>query len=120
MILSPFLTFPCDCDKACRRVQFQLTQAGLRAVQTFDLQSARHTLSECPCPHHSTAECDCQMVVLLVYGKAGEPLTLILHGNQGATWVSFAEGTGERADARLMSAVRNILEELPAQIGNRT
>jgi len=85
MILSPFLTFPCDCDKACRRVQSQLAQAGLRAVQTFDLQSARHALSECPCPHHGTAECDCQMVVLLVYGKAEEPLTLILHGNQGIT-----------------------------------
>jgi len=25
------------------------------------------------------------MVVLLVYGKAEEPLTLILHGNQGIT-----------------------------------
>jgi len=115
MILSPFLTFPCDCDKACRRVQFQLAQAGLRAVQTFDLQSARHALSECPCPPHGTAECDCQMVVLLVYGKAEEPLTLILHGNQGVTWVSFAEGTGQMGDAKLMSAVQAALKaNLPA------
>lgn len=115
MILLPFLTFPCDCGEVCRQAQTKLAQAGLRAVQTFDLRSARHALSECPCPHHGTAECDCQMVVLLVYGKAGEPLTLILHGNQGVTWVSFAEGTGQRGDAKLMSAVQATLKvNLPA------
>jgi len=116
MMLSPFLALPCDCSQARRRMQAQLARAGLRAVQTFDLQSARHALSDCPCPHHGTAECDCQMVVLLVYGEAEEPLTLILHGHQNITWVSFAEGAGQGGKSKLMSAVRNILEELPAQI----
>ncbi len=90
-------------------MQFQLGQAGLHAVQTFDLQSARHALSECPCPHHDTAECDCQMVVLLVYGEAEKPVTLILHGNQNITWVSFAEGAGQRGDVQLMSVVQAAL-----------
>lgn len=106
MILLPFLTVPCDCGKACRQMQAQLAQSGLRAVQTFDLQSARRTPPECPCPYHSTADCDCQMVVLLVFGEAEEPVTLILHGNQDITWVSFAERAGQRGDVKLMSAVQ--------------
>jgi hypothetical protein len=66
-----------------------LLKAGLRSVQTFDLHTARAAMHDCECPHHSTDQCDCQMIVLLVYGKVEEPVSLILHGNDGTTWLSI-------------------------------
>jgi hypothetical protein len=57
------------CDEAVDWVIEQAYQAGLSVLRTFDLQMARHAQTSCPCPHHGTDQCDCQMVVLLVYQK---------------------------------------------------
>ncbi len=118
--LSPFLTLNCGCDEALQWTKRHLSRAGLRALQTFDLHTARHALDavQCPCPHHGTEACDCQMVILLVYGKEGDvstplntsPATLILHGNDGQTWLSLAENPNQRADAKTISAIRHALE----------
>jgi len=77
----PFLSIPCSCDQALLLTRTLLSQAGLSVVQTFDLNTARLGHHNCSCPHHGTYACDCQMIVLLVYGKPAEPATLILHGN---------------------------------------
>lgn len=37
---------------------------------SFDLPSVLTTPTGCICPHHGTDPCDCQMVVMLVYGTA--------------------------------------------------
>jgi hypothetical protein len=50
------------------------------------------------------------MIVLLVYGEAAEPTTLILHGNNGQTWVSIADSAVQRGDAKLVGRIRNALE----------
>jgi hypothetical protein len=109
MTTSPFLTVDLSCDMALQMAKQKLSLAGLRALQTFDLHTARGALEDCPCPHHGTEQCDCQMVVLLVYGSASEPVTLILHGNDGQTWISLADGPGQRADARTVSAIQQAL-----------
>ena len=109
-MLSPFLTLKCSCDEALLWTKKQLSQAGLRVIQTFDLHAARHTLDDCPCPHHGTRECDCQMLVLLVYGEVVEPATLVLHGNDGQTWLSIADNPRQRADAKLINSIRQALE----------
>ena len=90
MNMSPFLTVNLTCDITLPWVSNQLLKAGLRSVQTFDLHTARAALHDCDCPHHGTDQCDCQMVVLMVYGKTEEPATLMLHGNDGTTWLSIA------------------------------
>jgi hypothetical protein len=82
----------------------------LRAVQTFDLHTARVGLHDCPCPNHGTNECGCQMVILLVYGKTAEPVTLILHGNDGKTWLSIVDNPLQRADSKLITAIQHALE----------
>lgn len=110
MNISPFLSVNYPCDKALRWTKKQLSQAGLRAVQTFDLHSARAGLHDCPCPNHGTEECDCQMVIVLVYGIAEQPATLFLHGNDGQTWLSIADEPRQRADARLVAEIRLALE----------
>ncbi len=107
---SPFLSINHPCDEALQWTKQQLSQASLRVVQTFDLHTARLALHDCPCPNHGTEECDCQMVVLLVYGKVAEPATLILHGNDGQTWVSIANDSQQRANEKLIHSIQQALE----------
>ena len=111
-ILSPFLSIDSSCDQTLQTIKTILSQAGLSAVQTFNLNTARLGLHECCCPNHGTDECDCQMIVLLVYGETAEPATLILHGNDGKTWVSMADNALQRADSRFITNIRHVLESL--------
>ena len=110
MNISPFLTVNHSCDKTLQWTSHQLQKAGLRSVQTFDLHTARIGSHECQCPNHGTEACDCQMVVLLIYGDTVEPVTLILHGNDGQTWLS----TPEASRSSLKEQIRQVLnaEEL--------
>jgi len=128
MNTSPFLSINHSSDEALQWTKQQLLQAGLRPIQTFDLHTARLALHDCPCPNHGADECDCQMVVLLVYGQAVDvstlptvvntsPATLILHGNDGQTWVSIANDPQQRTDAKLITSIRQALEiKLPVSI----
>jgi hypothetical protein len=114
MNMSPLLAVNLTCDRTLPWVSQQLLKAGLRGVQTFDLHGARAALNDCDCPHHGTDQCDCQMVILLVYGSTAEPVTLILHGNDGQTWLSIPNGSA--SNATLASQIQNSLQpgSLPA------
>lgn len=105
-----FLTVDLPCDMALQAAKKKLSQTGLRALQTFDLHTARHIQRDCPCPNHGTQDCDCQMVVLMVYGEPAEPATLILHGSDGRTWFSLAEVPSQRADRKLVAAIMRALD----------
>lgn len=125
MNISPFLSVNQPCDEALRWTKKQLSQAGLRAVQTFDLHTARAGLHDCHCPNHGTEDCDCQMVILLVYGKTSDvstpldtsvstplntnPVTLFLHGNDGQTWLSIADEPRQHVDSKLLAGIRQAL-----------
>lgn len=110
MNISSFLSIYHPCDEALQWVRAQLLQADLRPIQTFNLHTARLAMHDCSCPNHGTDECDCQMVVLLVYGRTADPATLILHGNDGKTWVSIATDTQQRANAKLIHSIQQALE----------
>ena len=107
--LIPFLVLDQTCDQVLAWVNQQLTSADLRVVQTFDLQVARLAHPDCPCPHHGTNDCNCQMVVLLVYRKQDDPATLVIHGQDGRTWVSLAGPVGKRANQHLETAIRRAI-----------
>ena len=47
---------------------------------------------------------------MLVYGKAHEPVTLILHGNAGQTWVSITDSPYPKSDVELVNAIQRALE----------
>ena len=110
--ISPFLSIDSPCKNALPWIRQQLLQAGLRPTQTFDLQTARLGLQDCSCPNHGTEACDCQLVVLLVYGEVAEPATLILHGNDGKTWLTFSDNPLYRADLNLVNSIRRALENV--------
>jgi hypothetical protein len=112
--LSPFLSIDSPCEIALQTVRQHLLQVGLRPIQTFDLQTARFGLHHCACPNHGTENCDCQLIVLLVYGEAAEPVTLILHGNNGTTWIAVSDNPLYRADLKLVNRIQQTLEKVPA------
>jgi hypothetical protein len=109
---SPFLILEQSCEVAIEWLIRQITQAGMNVVRTFDLQVARLAQSGCTCPHHGTDQCDCQMVVLLVYSNTGDthgernPVSLVAHGYNGQTWLSVIDTPQQRADPRLEAAIR--------------
>lgn len=107
--LLPFLALDQTCEQVQAWVDGKLTSVGFRVVQTFDLHIARLAHPDCPCPHHGTDECDCQLVVLLVYGKQEDPATLVIHGQDGQTWLSLATPAETRSRQHLESTVRNML-----------
>jgi hypothetical protein len=111
----PFLILEQPCDDAIDWVTQQMSRAGLQVVRTFDLHVARHALAHCACPHHGTDQCDCQMVVLLVYGSGGyksaeqQPISMVAHGYNGQTWFSVVDTPQQRADPHLEATIRRAL-----------
>jgi len=102
---SPFLIIVQSYDEALDWVTSRLNSVGLHVMRTFDLQAARHTHAGCPCPHHGTEQCDCQMVVLLVYGGDNRPISMVAHSFDGRTWFSLVDTPQQRADPRLETAI---------------
>ena len=117
MNISPFLSTNWPCHDALPRVAQQLKDAGLRTVQTFDLHSAMSGTHGCSCINHGTEECDCQMVVLLVYGSAVEPETLILHGDSKRTWISLADTVLQNRNPQLQISIQKALGWQEAESG---
>jgi len=111
MNIDPFFSINYSCETVLQWTIKQLTQAGLNAVLTFDLHVARAGLHDCPCPNHGTDECDCQLVVLMVYGDTDMPETLILHGNGEKTWLSISDAPGSNATDPFGDIIKDILME---------
>ena len=109
-MLSPFLSLPLTCDQATQKTRAELSQAGMSVVQTFNLHTARLALRDCACPSHGTESCDCHVIILLVYGETPEPANLLLHGNNGQTWVSITDPAAQQVDAALVTRIRRLLE----------
>lgn len=106
---TPFLSIDQPCDQAVDWFARQVTGAGMHIVQTFNLQAARSAQSFCTCPNHGTDHCDCQMVVLLVYGSDRQPTSVVAHGNHGQTWFSIVDHAEQRPDPQLETALRQAL-----------
>jgi hypothetical protein len=105
----PFLILEQSCDEAVAWVTDQVSGVGLQVLRTFDLQDTRHDPAECPCPHHGTEQCDCKMVVLLVYGIDYQPVSLVAHSHDGRTWISLIDTPQQRANPNLERAIRQAL-----------
>ena len=111
--LIPFLALDQTCEQVQAWASQQLTSAGFRIVRSFDLQIARLAHADCPCPHHGTEACNCQMVVLLVYGEHADPATLVIHGQDGKTWLSLTNPPLKHSDRHFESAIRRTLMPRP-------
>jgi hypothetical protein len=109
MMSDIFLSLEQPCNEAIAWAVSRVSGAGLQVLRTFDLQDARHTHIECPCPHHGTDSCDCQMVVLLVYADHYKPVSLVAHSYNSKTWFSLVDTPQQRADPSMVMTIRRAL-----------
>lgn len=97
-------------DKPCTDVLAAITaaldSAGLDVRRSFDLRDALAQTPDCACPYHGKAQCDCEYVVLLVYAGQRKPTTLVVHGNNGQSWVMMPHGD---TNAELKAKIVQIL-----------
>ena len=107
--MTQFLTLECPNDKAVRWITDTLKRANLQVATSFDLHTTRPAYTDYPCPHHGSAACDCQMVVLLVYGADSRPATLVVHSSDGRTWLSLIDYPGQRPSPTLRAAILTTL-----------
>ncbi len=84
------LNIPCEQTISILIAAMQLHE--YRLERSFDLRSALHDRPDCPCPHHGTAQCTCQYVVLLAYEPAtvSPPAVITAHECDGITRVRVA------------------------------
>jgi len=106
--MSALINHPCS--DTLNWINRGLTQSHLRVVQTFDLHAARLGMENCPCPNHGTNDCDCQMIILLVYGGRTEPATLVLHGNDDQTWLSLVNTSVQRVNPAIQTSIEQALQ----------
>lgn len=104
----PILFLQQPCEDAVTYFVERMHRAGLHVIRTFDLHETRIDETTCTCPYHGTAQCDCQMVVLLVYGKDSQPASVVVHGHNGQTWFSLVEFLG-LTNTRLEAKICGIL-----------
>ena len=99
---TPFLVVEQPYETTIAWLVERLRNQGLQTTITFDLQVARHSHSDCACPHHGTEQCDCQMVVILVYGQNGsQPTSLVVHSHEAITQLSFVDTPQQPVNAQL-------------------
>ena len=108
-VLLPFIALDQTCDEAQMWAVQELTRAGFRVVQTFDLQVARLAHPDCSCPNHGTEECNCQMVVFLIYQEKNDPATLVIHGQEANSWLSLMIPEDRLAYQRLAADIQQAL-----------
>jgi hypothetical protein len=88
---DPILTLPLDPEMVIAILTQCLQAEGLRVVRTFDLRSACASFPENVCPHHGSSPCNCQLVVLMVYGREPQPASLVIHGHVEQTEVELVQ-----------------------------
>jgi len=103
-------TINLDCEAVIFQLSKQLQDWGLRVVRSFDLQSACASYPDLIYPHHGDSPCDCQMVVLLVYGAGVTPASVVLHSYRGNTDVELVDTPDNRPDKRLVEMIRLAFE----------
>lgn len=117
---SPFVTIEKPGEETIYWTIRQLENAGLQVIRTFDLREARLSHPDCPCPHHGTEACDCQMSVLLIYHGEQPPASLLIHSFQETTWLYLVDTPEQPVDQNLDLSIREILTQpVPGSIENR-
>lgn len=98
-----------DAEQALPLITSLLAELGYQVLPSFNLQAARASQAGCTCPHHGTVECDCQMIVLLIYGQADQPASLVVHGQDGKTFLSLVDTPQQRPDRQMFSQILKAL-----------
>ncbi|MEW6651281.1 MAG: hypothetical protein AB1453_13985 [Chloroflexota bacterium] len=110
---KPFLIIESGCSQFLATFKDKLEAAGYSVVQSFDLSSTRALHEGCACPYHGSELCTCELVVLLLYRAAGDPLTLTLDGRDERTFVYLNEEPGEPLRSAIIKAAEQVFRQTP-------
>ena len=113
----PFLVLELPCEEAIAWLDGRLVRSGIQLQRTFDLRATRGVNFGCSCPHHGTDLCDCQMVVLLVYGESPRPTSLVAHAHNGRTSFTLVDNPQQPADRALETTLK---QSISAWSGDET
>lgn len=91
-----------------------LQQADLQVLPSFSLRAALPANMPFACPDHEHT-CDSELAILLVYAGDHRPVTLLAHGHNGHTWLTFADTQGEQPSPHLVHKIRAALPRLMAR-----
>jgi len=112
----PFLVLNSDCSNSAKWLIHQLASAKLTVLRTFNSNDVRSTGAECLCPHHGTSQCNCQIMIFLVYQRGHtSPVSLVVHGYDQYTLFYIVDTPQQHADPALENVIRNALIPSPAQ-----
>jgi hypothetical protein len=100
-----------DSETAAQTVTTILARQGHRVLRSFDLRSALTAQPDRICPCHGTSPCNCQFVVLLIYGGAARPVVVIAHGHDQETSLQLVSDPQERNDSYLAGEVMTAIVE---------
>jgi hypothetical protein len=107
--MAPLLMLNYIGDEAVTKIIHSLNESGLRVLVSFDSHHVRESNSPAPCPHHGKTGCDCQVAILLVYDEEKRPATLLVHGQDGETWISLVSTMGQQPTINLESKIARAL-----------
>jgi hypothetical protein len=105
--LTSILTLNKEAETAVTWILSLLHAHGFHVERTFDLHIARLAQTHCPCPHHGTEDCSCQMVVLLIHGNGQQLVTIIIHGNESQTCISLVESVNQPAGTKVIELIEH-------------
>jgi hypothetical protein len=106
---TPFLFVNKPPDDAVLWALQRLEITGLQAIRTFDLQTARFEHFDCTCPYHSTEQCNCQMVVILIYKEKRAPVTMVIHGYDQSSWFYLVDTPQQPLESYLQTYIQDVL-----------
>lgn len=109
--MNESIVFNFDSETATQAALAALARHRLYVMRSFDLRSALQSQGGCECPHHGTAQCNCQFVVLLVYGEATAPAVVTLHSCDNQAEARIVHDATTIPDPRLADEVRTALVE---------
>jgi hypothetical protein len=112
---SAILSLQDDSQSIIEQSMQRLILAGLQVMRSFDLKVARAAHVGCNCPHHGTDQCDCQMVVLLVYDQGSPPVTLVIHGHDGEIQIALVETPDQQPAPQLVNMIMQAILPISQQ-----
>ena len=88
-----------------------LEKAGLWVVQSFNMKISLGLQENCCCSTLYANECTCELVVLLVYPKIGNPATLVLDGREGKTFIFVTDETESQYSTPLIKIIESAIQK---------
>jgi hypothetical protein len=108
--LTSILTLRQSAETTVAWIMQRLMARSFQVEQTFDLNAARMSQVDCPCPYHGTNNCTCQMIVLLARGQKTQPVTIVVHGHDDQTWLSVVDIENRATNENVVQALLPVIE----------